>query len=935
MRENRLRFSIRKLTIGTVSVMFGAVIFGLSANQVQAATNEDNSAQTSEVSDSSNVASETAENSTTASEKASAKTQENIFTEKVNDDTTAAESQKTQQVDEAHQTPHTGEDFNKKYQEDIPPVIVPKNDKQNSEDTILKDANGTTTQATISSTNKNTGKTASAKAGNSIENVFIDTTTASNTEVTYTVNNPTDSSQNISIFTELPAFNGTHALIKVDSDRLKRDADGNIVFGGDYAQKGLTFDNFDLATGKDSSSGFGRSIKEASENPALIGGFQITGTLAAGESASFVVPIKLNGTGDENGIVREKIGYFFGGGSDTRQVNVVTNLNLQKDKHYFLVDVNNSDTTHFRSISQTVLNALAKDGLSPLYQDGDIKFNSTNWFGTIEAQQSNDQPIFENDYIDISGAQNRLRSILNKYGYDIVGLGNLTGISNGSGYVLKSNYNYYDAQGNKIQLGTGNISNFMIGVKQVIALKDHQAPILNVNDSNYKTELDNLFTDPSDSGEELTVDSSSVEISKPGVYQVKVSNATGNISRTYNVIVAAYNNPVTTRVGEPDHKDISAEDMISSTTLQDLKKNGYTVSFATEPSYTVAGQMPVELIITDADGNTYKTTQDINIEQTVHVNLVNEAGKTVASTYKNGTVGTTDQLNLLSELPEGYALAQNENSMLPISFTADNAPIEVNVVQLKNESKTFTRTIHYQYEDGKTAADAVEQSVVFTRKQILDKDGHAVWGAWNKDSEKIPAVPSPTIKGYTPNMAEVKAENVTPEMANGKGEVLTVIYVKNAQPAPVEPTQPTDNNDEGQPSAITPDDQVQPSNSTATAPVKPEVSDQSQSDSTEKANSDDSTRTAPVKANKVEKKAKKSAPAKKNTQHTQNGVEILPAKLNKRVEAADNNTKPVSSNGDAKQLPQTGESKADAGLIGLALASLGLFGLASDRKRKN
>ncbi|WP_056941409.1 YSIRK-type signal peptide-containing protein, partial [Lactobacillus hamsteri] len=704
MRENRLRFSIRKLTIGAVSVMFGAVIFGLSANQVQAATDESNSAQASEISDVSNTDSETAENSTTASEKASAKTQENISTEKVNDDVTTAESQRTQQVDEAHQTPHTGEDFNKKYQEDIPPVIVPKNNKQSSKDTILKDANGTTTQFTISSTNKNTGKTASAKAGNSIENVFIDTTTASNTEVTYTVNNPTDSSQNISIFTEFPAWNGTHALIKVDSDRFKKDADGNIVFGGDYAQKGLTLDNFDLAISKIGSSGFGRSLKEASKNPALIGGFQITGTLAAGESASLVVPIKLNGTGDENGIVREKIGYFFGGGSDTRLVNVVTNLTLQKDKHYFLVDVDKSDTTHFRSVDQSILDDLAKNGVSPLYQDGDIKFNGTNWFGTVEDQQGDDQPIFVNDYIDISGAQNRLRKILNKYGYDIAGLGGLTEVSNSS-YIFRNNYNYYDAQGNKIQLGIGNISNFMLGIKQVISLKDHQAPILNVNDSNYKTKLDNLFTDPSDSAEQLNVDSSNVDISKPGVYQVKVSNANGDISRTYNVVVASYNNPATTRVGEPNHKNISAEDMLSAESLQSLKDNGYTVSFAAAPSYTIAGQEPVELIITDAEGNTYKTTQDINIEQTVHVNLVNEDGTTVTSTYKNGTVGTSDKLNLLSELPEGYALAANENHELAIKFNASDDSVAVNIVQLKNESKTFTRTIHYQYADGKTAAD--------------------------------------------------------------------------------------------------------------------------------------------------------------------------------------------------------------------------------------
>lgn len=477
---------------------------------------------------------------------------------------------------------------------------------------------------------------------------------------------------------------------------------------------------------------------------------------------------------------------------------------------------------------------MAKDGLSPLYQDGDIKFNSSNWFSTDNAQQSDDQPIFENDYIDIYGAQSRLREVLNKYGYDIVGLGNLTGISNSSGYVLKSNYNYYDAQGKQIQLGTGNISNFMIGVKQVIDVKDHQAPILNVGDNNYKDDLANLFTDPSNSNNQLSVNSSNVDINKPGVYQVKVSNKIGNISRIYNVVVVSYNNPTTTRVGEPGHTAVSAEDMISAESLQNLKDNGYTVSFATDPTYTVAGQEPVQLVITDIDGDTHKTTQYINVEQTVHINLVNEDGKTVARTYKNGTVGTDTNLDLLSELPEGYALSANQNHELSIKFSTDDAPISVNVVQLQNEENTYTRTIHYQYADGKIAADDVVQSVVFTRKQIVGKDGHAEWGAWNKNSQSVPEVTSPTIKGYTPNIAMVKSENVIPEMANGKGEVVTVIYTKNTQPAPVVPMQPTANNDEDQSSTVVnSDDQGQSSvSTTATAPVKPENSKQSTAAST-------------------------------------------------------------------------------------------------------
>ena len=42
-RDTTKRFSIRKITIGVVSVMFGAVIFGVSTSQVHADANETSS----------------------------------------------------------------------------------------------------------------------------------------------------------------------------------------------------------------------------------------------------------------------------------------------------------------------------------------------------------------------------------------------------------------------------------------------------------------------------------------------------------------------------------------------------------------------------------------------------------------------------------------------------------------------------------------------------------------------------------------------------------------------------------------------------------------------------------------------------------------------------------------------------------------------------
>lgn len=267
---------------------------------------------------------------------------------------------------------------------------------------------------------------------------------------------------------------------------------------GNYAEKGLTLGNYDIANGEATSTGYSRSGQEAANDPTLIGGFQINGKLKAGESANVIVPLYFKGTGNEEGLPYSNIGIFYSTSFDVKAANTVTNLNNQKDKHYFITDAGKSDNTHFRSVDQSVLDSLARDGLSPLYEDGDIEFNNTNWYSNNN-ESSKDDPIYVGARIITEGAKNRLQKILTKYGYEIVDFGQLTGM--GSGYVLKGSYKYYDAQGNEIKLGTGNLSNFMISVKQIISTKNNQAPVINYQDQGYQTKLDQMFIDP----EKLTI----------------------------------------------------------------------------------------------------------------------------------------------------------------------------------------------------------------------------------------------------------------------------------------------------------------------------------------------------------------------------------------------------------------------------------------------
>jgi LPXTG-motif cell wall-anchored protein len=86
-------------------------------------------------------------------------------------------------------------------------------------------------------------------------------------------------------------------------------------------------------------------------------------------------------------------------------------------------------------------------------------------------------------------------------------------------------------------------------------------------------------------------------------------------------------------------------------------------------------------------------------------------------------------------------------------------------------TKTITRTIHYVYTDGTKAADDVVQTVTFTRDR----------GAWTpSDPQSFAAVTSPTIAGYTPNIAVVPGVEVH---LGSSFRDITVIYIKNGNPS--------------------------------------------------------------------------------------------------------------------------------------------------------
>ncbi|WP_103434008.1 mucin-binding protein [Fructilactobacillus sanfranciscensis] len=97
--------------------------------------------------------------------------------------------------------------------------------------------------------------------------------------------------------------------------------------------------------------------------------------------------------------------------------------------------------------------------------------------------------------------------------------------------------------------------------------------------------------------------------------------------------------------------------------------------------------------------------------------------------------------------------------------------------------KTVTRTIHYQYDNGKKVAPDAIETTTFKRNASFDQvTGKVTYTNWNEASHLFDKVDSPVIKGYTPNVNNVSSLTVNPD---SKDSNVTVIYNADAEKAHV------------------------------------------------------------------------------------------------------------------------------------------------------
>lgn len=610
-QERQNRFSIRKLTIGAVSVMFGSLLLFTTQTSPAHAAEEDANATTVTTDVQSNNQTVDQHTQTANSQSSSSTTQSNTQQNETNADEGFT-----------NQKPEAGnERFNKDDQKQAPAVL--NQDIKHNQPTV-KDNNGVKLTTKVVATNQN-NQQESEVSGSDNETNDIPNTAIINTDVTnhaklvININNTSDADQNISgsdYWIQLPAWFGTNAKIKVDSSVIKN---GRIVFGGDYHEKGLSTINYGIATSDVGSSGYSKSEAEAAVDPTKIAGFMISGTLHAGDIATLEVPLDITSPMTSN----ESMGVLYGISNQVKGSKNIASLASENGRHYFLYDLSTSSNGNYHSVSQDIIDDLLRNGIYPTYQTGDANVDNNGQYLTNSSSYS------------LNDAVSRINQVLNGYGYQV--------INPGEQYKANElNNHYYDAEGNEIKLGTGNYSDFFIPVQRIIKQKANTSLVIDRGSS--APNFNQIFE--SASGMQIT---GSVDTSKDGVYSVKVvSTSNPKISREYKFVVVSYQEPDAYKLNDNNHHDLTVDSVLTSDSIRNLQASGYTIAWQTAPDYTEAGEKNVEVAITSVDGKVHVGHSKVNVLQAINIHFKKD-GQEVGSVIRlYGKVGE----NLSNQLAE-------------------------------------------------------------------------------------------------------------------------------------------------------------------------------------------------------------------------------------------------------------------------------------------
>ena len=275
-----------------------------------------------------------------------------------------------------------------------------------------------------------------------------------------------------------------------------------------------------------------------------------------------------------------------------------------------------------------------------------------------------------------------------------------------------------------------------------------------------------------------------------------------------------------------------------------------------------------------------------------------------------------------------YDSSKNPTIMWKVYLSHKKTTIDQNHVPEGMNKDDFVKTVKrvINITDPQTnQTKTITQEVTFTRSGVLDEVTKGLtYGDWSEDGKHtFDKIDVPTIPGYTPSQETINSLVVTPDTDS---TTVNITYSKNS--AVTAPINPSDNNSNNSNTAPT-DNASKPTDETGEeANIRPLASKKPNNSRSQKE-SKSKTKATGIKNSSTDNSKPNNGKsiADPMTGQKENGLTGV-------AQAATTGAKAGETN--SNKLPQTGEKKGMLlSIIGLLAATLGIFGIAINRKKEN
>ena len=298
----------------------------------------------------------------------------------------------------------------------------------------------------------------------------------------------------------------------------------------------------------------------------------------------------------------------------------------------------------------------------------------------------------------------------------------------------------------------------------------------------------------------------------------------------------------------------------------------------------------------------------------------------------DGKMDSNKEAKLATELDKlvdnYYDSSKNPTIMWKVYLSHKKTTIDQNHVPEGMNKDDFVKTVKrvINITDPQTnQTKTITQEVTFTRSGVLDEVTKGLtYGDWSEGGKHtFDKIDVPTIPGYTPSQETINSLVVTPDTDS---TTVNITYSKNS--AVTVPINPSDNNSNNSNTAPTDNDSKPTDETGEKANIRPLASKKPNNSRSQKE-SKSKTKATGIKNSSTDNSKPNNGKsiADPMTGQKENGLTGV-------AQAATTGAKAGQTN--SNKLPQTGEKKGMLlSIIGLLAATLGIFGIAINRKKEN